>query len=448
MFKTTKAKVIVVVVFSVICIITTILLILYHNIDISAVEEDNTEEEQEIIEETAEEENYPGIDLKGKYNQNDLKINKEEYKKGKINAKIPKIDGLKNKDVQNKINEELEILALNCYKEQVPNLTEVKEVQIDFYDSANFGNAISCYVFYNVIIADNVDETYSGTHGISFDLNTGDKITLDKLFNSKAPIEDILRNSYYYSKISRNTEETLAGDLVVKDYGDIEEDMMDFIQAYKRGELTDFTFSPHHIEIFYNDQGIDISMEKWADYICIYSRYLVDESLFEADNVGLKNIYTLSDRHQGLHYYHNYQNENNYFIEIMFDFELSPEDLMGEAKKQIVDQRIKEIEEEIERVKKRASSNPNEFYILNYTISTGDFEDPNTLIKYLTINEYGNSYDVTVHDFEENIEPIIIKQNRNTMEEYFMYDFSEILKIGFAEVKEFYNLETGGKEVP
>ena len=70
MFKTTKAKVIFVVVFCIICISTTLGLILYKNIEIDKEETDNID----AIENNTNNKDIVGIDLKGTYNQNDLKI--------------------------------------------------------------------------------------------------------------------------------------------------------------------------------------------------------------------------------------------------------------------------------------------------------------------------------------------------------------------------------------
>ena len=128
-------------------------------------------------------------------------------------------------------------------------------------------------------------------------MTTGEEISIDKLFTSDAPIEDILRKSAYYSLIENNTEENLSGDLVVSDYGDIEDDIAIFINQYKKGKINKFYFSPKYIYILYGENVIKIDMKQYADYIAIYNRYLTDESIFETNDVGLKNLYTLSERY-------------------------------------------------------------------------------------------------------------------------------------------------------
>ena len=113
----------------------------------------------------------------------------------------------------------------------------------------------------------------------------------------------------------------LAGDLMVKDYTDIEDKVADFIYAYKSGKITDFSFSTNNIYIYYGDDGIvTIDMEKYADYIAIYNRYLTNESIFEVSSIGLKNLFTLTDREQDVYYYTNYQKERNYLIDLSISY--------------------------------------------------------------------------------------------------------------------------------
>ena len=54
-------------------------------------------------------------------------------------------------------------------------------------------------------------------------------------------------------------------------------------------------------------------MKEFAEYIAIYSRYLTEESLYNNDNIGMKNIYTLSTRYNDIYAYCNYQNESGRF---------------------------------------------------------------------------------------------------------------------------------------
>ena len=443
MFKTTKAKVIFVAIFSAICIITTTILVLYKNIEIEEVPEVIEEASQEIAKK-----DVPGINLKGTYNQNDLKFEEVSVTKEKVEIRYFQIKGLKNKSVEQKINKEIENIALNWYKEEIENLDEVINVNISMWEASNFANTISLEIDYVAKIDDDDDGFYQGVKGLNYNLNTGEKITIDKLFTSDAPIEDILRKSAYYNFVSCKIEDNLAGDLIISDYGSIEDEILNIINLYKRGKIKEFIYTPQSIILYYNEnQSISILMEDYYNYIAIYNRYLTDEVLFENNNIGIKNIYNLSSRYNDIFYYQNYQKEDNYFIDISIDFQSEYSD---EFAKKLTQDKIKAIEEEIERVKQKVKQNSNNFYIVNYYINIYTGEEWTTKQVLTNCYERGNAYEITVHDFEENIEPIIIEYNRQGesggIPDY-IYDFSELLKIEPQNTVEYYNPETQEKVV-
>ena len=444
MFKTTKAKIIFVTIFSVICLIITALLILYQNIEIEVKNEEVIEEVAEVVDEK----DVSGIDLKGTYNQNDLKIVEKSMTQEKAEIRYLQISGLKNKNIEEKINKEIKQTALNCYKEKVKDLDEVINVNVSMWEASSFANTISFELSYVAKIDDDDDGFYQGIQGINYDLNTGEKITIDKIFTSDAPVEDILRKSAYYSLISTRTEDNLAGDLIVSDYGDIEDEIAEIMNLYRKGKVTEFYYTPIKISIFYDEnQCISINMENFADYIAIYSRYLSDDSLYENNDIGIKKIYTLTRRYNDVYNYTNYQNEDNYFIDISIDYQSTDDD---EFAKKIVQDKIVAIEEEIEKVKQKVSENPNSFYILNYHISVYTGEEWSMQQILTSCYERGNAYEMTVSDFEENVEPIIIdyaRQDENGGLPDYVYDFSNVLNIEPQNTIEYYNPETGEKIV-
>ena len=445
MFKTTKAKLIFVIIFSIICVTITTLIVIYERIDITDVEENDSQEN--IIETSNKEKDVAGINLKGKYNQNDLKIKSRKATKEKVEVSYFEIDGLRNKEIQNKINEEIETTALNYYKEKIKDLSEVVNVTVTVSNTGNFADTLSLALNYWSKIDDDSDNFYQGMTGLNYDLSTGEKIPLEKLFTSDAPIIDILRTSAYHSILYYYSEETLSGDSVVNNYRDIEEDVANFIELYKRGKLTDFYYTTSYICIFYEDYSINIEMEDWADYIAIYSRYLAKEDLYDSNIIGYKNLYTLTDRNKDNYYYSNYQNENNYLIDITLDWN---ENETSSFEKELVANKIEAIEKEIERVKQLASQNANNFYILNYNIYLNTFVEPEVEEEIIHYYENGNSYEMTVHDFEENVEPIVIATNREASvsggASAIVYDFGEVLKIEPQQSIEYYT-EDGEKIV-
>ena len=309
MFKTIKSKIIFVVIFCTICIAITTGAIIYKNIEIDEVIQEESEEKQQ--------QDVQGINLKGTYNQNDLTILEKQISRDKIEITYCQIDGLKDSNIQSAINKELEITALNCYKEKITDLNEVINVSVFTNNISSFANTLSFGIHYVAKKDDDGDGCYQGYKCLNYDLTTGEKITFDKLFTENAPMEEILRKSAYYSLIKQNLDSNLSGDLVVKDYGDVEDEAALFIDKYKNEKITDFEFSPTTIEVFWGEDGIiQIDMDKYYDYIAIYNRYANNQDLYVRNDIGLKNLYTLSDRKSSIYTYMNYQKGSNYFIDI------------------------------------------------------------------------------------------------------------------------------------
>lgn len=439
MFKTTKSKTIFALIFCSICILITVGAIIYKNIEIDDMTKEEREEELKDV---------AGINLKGTYNQNDLTILEKRAAKDKVEITYCQINGLNNNVVQNNINKELENLAVNIYKDKVTNLDEVINVSVNERNVANFANTLSFEVSYVAKKDDDGDGFFQGYKCLNYDLTTGEKITFDKLFTQNAPMEEILRKSAYYSLVKRNVKTNLAGELEISDYGDVENEVSVFINKYKNEQIENFEFSPKTISVFWgeNDDIIEINMSEYADYIAIYNRYLSDNNIFEKSDVGLKNLYTLSERNSTAYTYMNYQKGSNYFIDInLINYDGSNNEFSEKLKKE----KIIELESEIEKIKNSISKNPDSFYILNYSINISTTYDEETMQNMTYCTTEGNSYEITTHDFEENIEPIIIKANResgNGIQTY-VYNFKDILNIEPQTTKEAYNPSTGEKIV-
>lgn len=441
MFKTIKSKLIFVIIFCIICIVTTALVIMYKKIDI-----DENNQQQENLMKTESQKDVEGINLKGKYDENDIKIIEKNVSKDKIEINYIQIDGLKDLNIQSSINKQIEDIALNKYKEKI-NLNNVVNATVSVMCFANYGNTISVYINYWGKVDDNSDDIIDDRIGINFDLNTGAEIKLSQVFTSDAPVEEILRKSAYRSFVANRAEMNLSGQLIVEKYGNIEEDISDIIELYRRGKLENFYYTEKTVDILYEDTTISISMEEWNEYIAIYNRFLKGESIYSSNDIGLDNLYVLTTKDNKQLYYYNYQNEKNYYIEIAIDW--WGEESSDEIEKKIVLDKVKSIEKEISKIKVVANENKNNFYILNYSIYFDRYQDEETEQKLIRCHEDGNYYEMTVHDFEENVESFIISCSRKNYDSgnTYIYDFKDILKISPQKSDEYYNIETGEKIV-
>ena len=442
MFKTTKRKVIFVVVFSIICVITTALLIMYNKIEIKQdIEEEPTKDETKTA--------IKGIDLKGTYNQNDIKIEEQKYNSDKIEIGYVKISGLKDKEIENKINEEIEHVSLNFYKEKVKDINDFEKITISTWVLGNFQNTLSIKSYYFARKSDETDDFVEGETSLNYNLINGEKITVKELFTEDAPIENILRTEAYYSFAGYLAKETLNGDFTIEDYGDIEDKVFEFINDYKQGRVNNFYFSPREITIMCDNIQVSIEMQKYADYIAIYNRCKTDKNIYEDNTVGVKNLYTCVEMYNSAYKYINHQKGSNYYIEITLqNWPIDSE--VAKVEDKIINDKVAKIEEQIERTKNIAAQNTNNFYILNYSIVVSDIDDRQTGRRYIYSQEDGNAYEVTVHDFEENLEPIIMEYGRREPAgelPNYVYDFRKVLKIEPQTTSEYYDIETGEKVV-
>ena len=143
----------------------------------------------------------------------------------------------------------------------------------------------------------------------------------------------------------------------------------------------------------------------------------------------------------------NYQKGSNYFIDInLVNYDGKDNEFSENLKKD----KIIELEAEIEKIKNLVYKNPDNFYILNYNISISTTYDDAAMQNMTYCTTKGNSYEMTVHDFQENIEPIIIKINRENLGKEiptYVYDFKDILKVEPQTIMEEYNPQTGEKIV-
>ena len=156
----------------------------------------------------------------------------------------------------------------------------------------------------------------------------------------------------------------------------------------------------------------------------------------------IKQIYNFVDRENTKFYYSKYEQTENYYIDIVIEY-LSKQ---NEFTDNLINEKIKDIEAEIEKVKQEIQKNPKEFYILNYYITVSQYATDET---YITYYEFGNSYEMTVLDFEETIEPIIKEECKKMSSDqpisYIIYNLTDVLKIAPQSTIEYYNIETGEK---
>ena len=127
-----------------------------------------------------------GIDLYGTYNENDLLINDllETYSGEEI--KIPQIEGLKNKQIEEKINQDIYSRCLNYIEKNATKFVAFSQMYTSYDVMSNFSNIISINYYMNV-----------NTHlHLNYNLFTGERLKLEDIFVKDADILEIVRDAY------------------------------------------------------------------------------------------------------------------------------------------------------------------------------------------------------------------------------------------------------------
>ena len=84
-------------------------------------------------------------------------------------------------------------------------------------------------------------------------------------------MQDILRQSAYYSFVENGElEMNLAGDLIVNDYNDIEDKVIEFLDLYKNKKIKEFSFSPSKIYVYLKEYHCHILMRSRYNQILHY----------------------------------------------------------------------------------------------------------------------------------------------------------------------------------
>jgi len=259
----------------------------------------------------------------GTYDENDLIIDKIGFKVAGVAEvlSIPQISGLKNKEIENKINEDIKNRIIEKGKELVKN---IDNIEVDFYFGeyylANYSNIISlqCY-FYNKNDWEILDFC-----NLNYELINGNRLKLDDIFADGTDLKTILRTILYRYNVSYEFNHTGGfsqeyDELSYFDYKDnvwvynhVVEDYENDTQETKTldyvPELTDyeieklinkflasdrenFCFNNRFLNVdFENNISHYIFSKDYSDKLVIYDKYLTKESIFEKDNIGKKGV--------------------------------------------------------------------------------------------------------------------------------------------------------------
>lgn len=263
--------------------------------DVSSGEEKNKSNHERVI----------GTKKNQKYNQNDLKIIYQDTNYEGLEYKTLRINGLKNKEIENKINKELEEIEDEIRKKLVSASGEQENAYLSSNVNANYSNILSV-TFYGSKSDSNYVPQINIEKFLNYDLTTGNKIKLEDLFLPGTDIDLYAQNDIYKQKLHDsfskkniffNPDYWQSGEL---QYVLDEVDEIDFIKQYNKykNSKKDFYLTTTGIGISYSKDGnygdVYIKYMDCLDNLVVYTKFLTKESIFEREDIGLKDLYVCS----------------------------------------------------------------------------------------------------------------------------------------------------------
>ena len=346
------------------------------------------------------------VEFGDKYNVNDIKITTYVDKDGvvevnkgnngpsnetNINRCYVQIEGMKNKDIQNSINDTL--------KNTVYSIDPGADGKISVYSyvQGNFSNILSVLIFYYEDGA-----KYQSYKCLNFDLNTGDIIKFEDLFVDSAPIASLIANAAMKSKAwqvdldydSMSEQEYFAKrqemyDMNNRDFSNIEDYAIEIANLYKEKKNNiEFVVTPKNVTIynfntsFLKDQHrpFVISFMENKESIAAYKRFDHKLSLYEND-IAPNDVYVFTSLYSG--YYGFYHNEGNLYVNIY--------SYINNLDEKDANLLIREMENRvINEFKIKANANPDKKYVITGYANYADIKYQN--IYYKEEDRYKDAY--------------------------------------------------------
>lgn len=406
------------------------------------------------------------LDLYGTYDENDLRVFKKPEMVESLGKEIyiPYIEGLKNKDVENKVNNDMKnrvVDAVNEYIIEHKDEVSQHDINVLYHGSMGFSNIISIEALIG-IATDPYNYESKESIPLNYELINGERLKFEDLFKKDTDIYSIVRKVFYRiisSEISNQGDGVLD---IYYNYNDkkwqYDVDGYDTIRSYefvpclseneinkiiksfmskteKEFHITDSTlFLISHDEIYSY-----IDLKDIAKDVVIYDKYITEESLYESSNIGRKGLWTCKEDSNAFYEKYGFAEENLYYhIAVMagynFDELCKNAEFKAAAKKKIEDE-IESIKPKFEEYKKIARNNPDNFYFFYISIRIQsdyekdvdfintkkiEFPDENFLISISTSIELKYT-DIT---YEKNIIDFFLESYRYYNNSHWVYDRS------------------------
>ena len=351
---------------------------------------ENKKDEETVSGDIKENNKEKTLDLDGTYNENDIIMNENLENYNGLTISVPQISGLKNKAVENKVN--------NSIREKVHNVVKEYSSINSISLIANFSNVISI----ELAVSDGKDK-YDCIY-FNYELVNGEELKLEDLLTKNADMYTIVRKAFYgraaksilmdegaekpkfdptknawyaYEWIwDENVHEyTEQKREYIIDENEIAENMESFLNSSEKK----FFFTPQ--KLYLQNYAYCVDLANIADEVVIYDKYLTKESLYERDDIGLKNLFTCARSCSNVVKYQDYKMLGD---NLFYDVAIKESDTViwnrinaAGVNEKMCELLKKKSYKKLEEYKELASKNPDKFYvvIIRPLVSILDFEN-------------------------------------------------------------------------
>ena len=372
-----------------------------------------------------------------KFNQNDLEIIRENAKYDVLEYQTIRISGLKNKEIENKINKELEDIEDDFRQKVVAAPGENGNMYLSSFVTANFSNILSV-TFYGSKADSNYRNEVNIHKYLNYDLTTGNKIKMEDIFLPGTDIDmyaqDVIYKNELHEKFSEkdiffNQDYWQSGELQYV-LGEIDEaDFMKKYNLYKNSDK-DFYIAENGIDIKYSDDinssDVYIQYKDCLDDLVVYTKFLTKESIFEKDDIGLKDLYVCSSINL-------YSDNSVYLIKdlasnLRIDARINVMTPTGynevEFFKNTLTKLVSEINDKKEEYIKLANANKDQYYFIGILYYVNDYDPQYYLSSYedkrtptydkFIVYKQEKIYNVSMKDFSDWFEDKLIESYTGT----------------------------------
>ena len=210
-----------------------------------------------------------------------------------------KISGLKDKTIENKINQEIAQIKKELNNLPMPK-GAVEKGTVDCYIGANFANVLSITCSRWDFNAKK-DPVKVGKRFLNYRLSTGEHLKFTDVFTAGTNYNQIIAEAYDYTNANdwKNLHcldeeyECEMGGLLEPTYSaDYEEEIVKLVTAFKKEKDVEFSFDHKTVTFVIGDQELKFNFEWNYKQLAIYKRFAYDAISYDNDDKRYGFVFT------------------------------------------------------------------------------------------------------------------------------------------------------------